>query len=41
MLYNIIKKKIKTKIFGQWGQFEFQYFGGSDVVNKLKTVKNT
>ena len=30
-------KKIKTKNFGQ---FEFEYFGGSDVVNKLVFKKH-
>ena len=35
MLYRIIKK-CQNKIFWTIGQFEFEYFGGSDVVNKLK-----
>ena len=34
MLYRIIKKN-QNKIFWTIGQFEFEYFGGSDVVNKL------
>ena len=33
MLYRIIKKN-QNKIFWTIGQFEFEYFGGSDVVNK-------
>ena len=34
MLYRIIKKN-QNKIFWTIGQFEFEYFGSSDVVNKL------
>ena len=34
MLYTIIKEN-QNKIFWTIGQFEFEYFGGSDVVNKL------
>ena len=34
MLYRIIKKN-QNKIFWTIGQFEYKYFGGSDVVNKL------
>ena len=34
MLYRIIKKKSK-QIFWTIGQFEFEHFGGSDVVNLL------
>ena len=37
MLYRIIKKN-QNKIFWTIGQFEFEYFGGSDVVNKLKEI---
>ena len=34
MLYIIIKKNF----FWTIGQFEFEYFGGSDIMNKLKAV---
>ena len=34
MLYRIIKKN-QNKIFWTIGQFEFEYFGDSDVMNKL------
>ena len=34
MLYRIIKKN-QNKIFWTIGQFEFEYFGGSDVADKL------
>ena len=38
MLYRIIKKKSKKnqkKLFWTIGQFQFEYFGGSDIFNKL------
>ena len=39
MLYRIIKKKNQNKFFWTIGQFEFEYFGGSDVMNKLQVNK--
>ena len=40
MLYRIIKEN-QNKIFWTIGQFEFKYFGGSDVVNKLLDFEQT
>ena len=37
MLYRIIKKN-QNKIFWTIGEFEFKYFGGSDVANKLQAT---
>ena len=33
--YTELLKKNQNKIFWKIGQFEFEYFGTSDVVNKL------
>ena len=35
MLNRIIKKKNQKKFFWTIGQFEFEYFEGSDLVKKL------
>ena len=34
-MYTELLKKNPNKIFWTIGQFEFEYFGGSNVVNKL------
>ena len=39
MLYRIIEKN-ENKFFWTIGQFEFKYFGGSDVANKLHNKIN-
>ena len=38
MFYRVIKKN-QNKFFWTIRQFEFEYFGGSDVVNKLYVMQ--